>query len=265
MIGHEILLQGGDSLSRVLPIEKEAGSYKIQFEAHFQFEPEKLVSIIDRVVEETAIAKSYLVEVAECESRKVVYSYEVGNWNRSDVIPCAHRVQPKGCYLVLFTIFEPGPAEISSSESKVEPFHTVADDTRQVDFLTVALLALPMVLWIGWIGYNHPSEKRTRTNSQLISIGAYLFDHRTMELLYENERTELTSKESDLLYLLYTSANETLEREHILNAVWGDEGDYIGRTLDVFISKLRKKLEADRGVRIVNIRGVGYKLVINDA
>jgi DNA-binding response OmpR family regulator len=48
-----------------------------------------------------------------------------------------------------------------------------------------------------------------------------------------------------------------------LNKVWGDEGDYIGRTLDVFISKLRKKLEADSSIKIVNIRGVGYKLVMD--
>ena len=55
--------------------------------------------------------------------------------------------------------------------------------------------------------------------------------------------------------------NTTVERDVILNMVWGDEGDYVGRTLDVFISKLRKKLEADSSVKIVNIRGVGYKLV----
>ena len=55
---------------------------------------------------------------------------------------------------------------------------------------------------------------------------------------------------------------ELLEREVILKTVWGDDGDYIGRTLDVFISKLRKKLEANTNLKIVNIRGVGYKLVI---
>ena len=62
--------------------------------------------------------------------------------------------------------------------------------------------------------------------------------------------------------LLYQKANTTVERDIILNKVWGDEGDYVGRTLDVFISKLRKKLETDSTIKIVNIRGVGYKLVI---
>jgi DNA-binding response OmpR family regulator len=85
-----------------------------------------------------------------------------------------------------------------------------------------------------------------------------------MNLSFEDKIIELTSKEADLLFLLYSAANNTLERKVILNTVWGDEGDYVGRTLDVFISKLRKKLEADSNLKIVNIHGVGYKFVMND-
>ena len=64
-----------------------------------------------------------------------------------------------------------------------------------------------------------------------------------------------------MLKLLNESANTTVPKEVLLNKVWGDEGDYIGRTLDVFISKLRKKLEADPELKIINARGVGYKLI----
>lgn len=66
-----------------------------------------------------------------------------------------------------------------------------------------------------------------------------------------------------MLDLLYTNLNQTVNREHILQVVWGDEGDYLGRTLDVFISKLRKKLGADSNLKIVNIRGIGYRMVLN--
>jgi DNA-binding response OmpR family regulator len=58
--------------------------------------------------------------------------------------------------------------------------------------------------------------------------------------------------------------DETIEREKILNVVWGDEGDYVGRTLDVFISKLRKKFSGDENVKIINVRGVGYKLMLSE-
>ncbi|MDB4089400.1 winged helix-turn-helix domain-containing protein [Flavobacteriales bacterium] len=83
-----------------------------------------------------------------------------------------------------------------------------------------------------------------------------------MTLSLNKEFTELSGKESDLLFLLYSNENKTLKREYILQEIWGDEGSYIGRALDVFISKLRKKLEADSSIKIVNIRGVGYKMVI---
>ena len=94
-------------------------------------------------------------------------------------------------------------------------------------------------------------------------MGKYHFDKLNAELIIEEQRIELTSKEADLLMLLYDTVNTTVEREVLLNRVWGDEGDYIGRTLDVFISKLRKKLEFDTQVKIVNVRGVGYKLVMD--
>lgn len=97
-----------------------------------------------------------------------------------------------------------------------------------------------------------------------IRIGEYVFDSRKMELTFKDQRVELTGKEADLLKLLSDAANNTVERDDILKSVWGDDGDYVGRTLDVFISKLRKKLEADSDVRIVNIRGIGYKLIVND-
>ncbi len=104
---------------------------------------------------------------------------------------------------------------------------------------------------------------RSPVNPNLINLGKYRFDKLNSELIIEEQRIELTSKESDLLLLLYEMVNATVEREVLLNKVWGDEGDYIGRTLDVFISKLRKKLEFDTNVKIVNVRGVGYKLVLN--
>lgn len=93
-------------------------------------------------------------------------------------------------------------------------------------------------------------------------MGSFQFDPQQMKLIRDGETHELTGKETELLQQLYQCVNEVVEKEALLKQVWGDEGDYIGRTLDVFISRLRKKLEADPSVRILNIRGVGYKLVI---
>ena len=108
-------------------------------------------------------------------------------------------------------------------------------------------------------------KRRSRSvdNSTTIKIGKYRFDQRNMKLLIKKESIDLTSKEADLLTLLHSSLDVTLERELILKVVWGDEGDYVGRTLDVFISKLRKKFAEDPTVKIMNVRGVGYKLMLD--
>ena len=99
-------------------------------------------------------------------------------------------------------------------------------------------------------------------NPNLIPMGSSWFDEKNMVLLFGDNKVELSHKEGELLSLLYASANLPVEREEILKKIWGDDGDYVGRTLDVFISKLRKKLEPENDVKIVNIRGVGYKLLL---
>ena len=84
-----------------------------------------------------------------------------------------------------------------------------------------------------------------------------------MRLAIGSDQIDLSHKEADLLNLLYSSVNKTLGREDIQKIVWGNDSSYIGRTLDVFISKLRKKLSKDPNVKIVNERGVGYRLVLS--
>ncbi len=260
MIGHEVLLSSGDSTSRVLPVQKIVDKYKIQFASEFAFDPDSLGKTIDRVVSEKQIAENYIVEVVHCETNEIVYSYEIGNVDQN-MVPCKGRYQEKGCYAILFTIMD-----------EVQPTET----TGTTNFFKASLvgilnsplnfsIAIIIFLMLGTFTYFWKKKTQNKQNTDLISIGAYKFDLRNMELLFKKERVELTNKEVDLLYLLYTSANTTVERELILKNVWGDEGHYIGRTLDVFISKLRKKLEADSNVKIINIRGVGYKLILNDA
>lgn len=252
MVAHQILLSSGDSTSRVLPIVKENGRYRLQFESKFEFSPEELVSIIDRVVQETKMAESYVVEVEKCETSEVVYSFEMDFSAHSDIIPCKTRNQPKSCYSLLFTLTKTNAGLLDETSGS-------GAETSQLFYIAIIVLFVLVVLFI----FLWKRRNNNRTNPHLIRIGGYHFDKRNTELLIEHQKIELTSKEADLLLLLYNAANTTVEREHILNIVWGDEGDYVGRTLDVFISKLRKKLEFDSKLKIVNVRGVGYKLVID--
>ena len=259
MIGHQVLLNSNDSTSRVLPIIKENDRYRIQFESEFEFNPEELVSTVDRVVKETGIASRYIMEVENCETEELVYSFKVDDLEKSDIIPCKTRVQPKSCYSLLFMLIETGTTHPILLTDTPDSSNGLNAETNQLYYIIgVLFVFLVVVLFFLWKRKTKPT-----IDPNLIPLGEYHFDKRNTELLIEHQKIELTSKEADLLLLLYNAANTTVEREVILNMVWGDEGDYVGRTLDVFISKLRKKLEFDSKVKIVNIRGVGYKLVID--
>jgi len=261
MIGDEVLNDSGDCTSRVLPIEKDGNQYRISFESDFQFNPEILISTIQSVFVQTKIAESYMVQVEACTSKKIVYAYEIRNIDYPDMLPCTTRPQPKGCYNLLINIITPMTVwDIAHADrSEGIAINKGASHPLKPFALLIPLLGLVACLFY----FRKKKQDSVSTDPNMIAIGAYRFDKINMALLFKNEKVELTGKEADLLSLLHTSANNALEREVILKNVWGDDGDYVGRTLDVFISKLRKKLDADNSIKIVNIRGVGYKLVIN--
>ena len=92
------------------------------------------------------------------------------------------------------------------------------------------------------------------------SLGQYTFDCINLTLRHATGAKTLTQKEADVLKLLCMNKDRVLKREEILKSVWGDDDYFLGRSLDVFISKLRKYLKEDPSVEIVNYHGVGFKL-----
>jgi len=95
-------------------------------------------------------------------------------------------------------------------------------------------------------------------------LGNYVFDNESMNLTYGGESRRLTKTENKVLQLLCEHRNRVMERDLLLNMVWGKDDYQTGRSLDVYLSKLRKHLSADDRIRIENIHGVGFKLEIND-
>jgi hypothetical protein len=190
----------------------------------------------------------------------------VYDFDSPDLLLCESREQPEESYSIVVNILTPGtPKPLLTVDSPKIGDGTAATAaiTQMGSYWWVVWLVLGLLFVILAVVYFRKKKAKPATDLHLIAIGAYKFDQRNMELSLNEEKIDLTSKEADLLTLLHNSVNTTLAREVILKMVWGDEGDYVGRTLDVFISKLRKKLEADASVKIVNIRGVGYKLVLN--
>ena len=102
---------------------------------------------------------------------------------------------------------------------------------------------------------------KIKENQEEIVIGNYLFNYTKQSLNYKEESELLTHRESELLFNLYQKKNEVLDRTFILKKLWGNDDFFNARSMDVFISKLRKKLKKDVSIQIVNIRGFGYKLI----
>ncbi len=101
-------------------------------------------------------------------------------------------------------------------------------------------------------------------NKQQWEIGRFVFDVKKQELTIDGKVQKLTTKESDLLKLLCNNMNEVLERNFALKAIWIDDNYFNARSMDVYITKLRKYLKEDPRVQIINVHGKGYKLVVDD-
>ncbi|TVR42285.1 MAG: DNA-binding response regulator [Cryomorphaceae bacterium] len=106
---------------------------------------------------------------------------------------------------------------------------------------------------------NHQEEEET----QEYQIGLYHFNYLNQRLSINGEEIKLTTKENELLNLLCKSLNGVMERNFALNAIWGDDDYFKGRSMDVYIAKLRKHLSKDPNIEIVNVHGRGFKLLVD--
>ncbi|CCY16142.1 two component transcriptional regulator winged helix family [Prevotella sp. CAG:755] len=104
-------------------------------------------------------------------------------------------------------------------------------------------------------------KNRDRTTYK---IGSFTFDTQKQILARGEKQTKLTTKESELLSLLCAHANEILQRDFALKTIWIDDNYFNARSMDVYITKLRKHLKEDESVEIINIHGKGYKLITPD-
>jgi len=101
----------------------------------------------------------------------------------------------------------------------------------------------------------------TESHFDDIKIGKLTFNPKMQILSKDDFSVSLTTKESDLLILLYKNKNDILERDHALKAIWGDDNYFNGRSMDVYIAKLRKYLKHDEQIQIINVHGRGFKLL----
>ena len=245
-IGHEILLQSGDSTSRVLPVKKIAkNEYQISFENTFTFQPESLVNTTQRLLAQDPHANDYVVNVLNCADASVAYGFAISKNKKNDIVACIGRKQPAACYMI---------------NIKFKPAGVI---TAKNGYL---LGGLAVVAFVGFIFLIPAKPRKALPGSQstgVFTLGSMSFDAETRKLVANGTTINLTRTETRVLRIFAMSPNEAIERSRLQKEIWEDEGVIVGRSLDMFISKLRKKLELDPNIRIVVIRGKGYKLEIS--
>lgn len=101
----------------------------------------------------------------------------------------------------------------------------------------------------------------TEQSTAIHRIGSYTYDHVNLKLELNNAVKNLTQKEGELLYLLSKHKNTILKRSEILQRLWGNDDYFLGRSMDVFISRLRKYLKEDPALKIENVHGVGFRFI----
>ena len=245
-IGHEILLQSGDSKSRVLPVKKIAeNEYQISFENELTFQTDSLVNTTQRLLAKDPFANDYVVNVLNCGNSSVAYGYAISKNKKDEIVACIGRRQPVACYMINIKF---KPNSITTATNKY------------------FLGGLSLLAFVGFVflrSVKPKSDLPKDDHNQIFTFGSVVFDAQKRQLLINKETIDLTGTETRLLLIFALSPNETIERSRLQKELWEDEGVIVGRSLDMFISKLRKKLELDPNSNIVVIRNKGYKLEVS--
>ncbi|SFT17117.1 Transcriptional regulatory protein, C terminal [Zhouia amylolytica] len=242
-VGHHLLLAQNDSTSLVLPIEQISTSkYQLSFEKEITIVPDSLTSIISYYFNKASLPAQYIVEVIPCSDEEIAYSYQVQETKDMDIIPCKGRNLPGACYLIT----------VEFLVSNTSPNQWI-----WVLFIFLGGILTSMIFY-SFKKKNYPAK--SIEDHEIMNIGHFSFYPKQHKLVKQSDEISLSKKECELLLILVTNANNIITREELTKKIWEDNGVIVGRSLDTYISKLRKKLKDDTNIKIVNVHGIGYKL-----
>ena len=248
-IADQLLKQEQDFRSPVPPVRREgANRYLIALNAPVDYSG--LRSLVDAILLRHDIRPDYRLSVLDCKTGEVRLGFLARAEETGQPVPCQDREAVAGCYQLSLTFPESGSQIIAGSGS---------NGPGMAPWLLIGLaLGFPAA----WLFWREHAKEGQEDHTGWMSQGQHTRFHPGNQVLRIKDRTlDLTFREAKLLAYFFDHAGQVLERERILQAVWEDEGVLVGRSLDVFVSRLRKKLKADPGLQIVSVHGVGYRLM----
>jgi hypothetical protein len=231
------------------------------------------------------LPSSYLVEVIHCASSdEVIFGFKIYKDSARDAVPCLGRRQEKACYNI----------RIRFTETEATGMNPFSSGLLAGSLIAILVSLLFSALYIRkrrtadkagnmpapgtstgitmdtpGLQDIQPDLPQEEVKQELlaptgIAIGNLLFFRESQQLVAGSSIILLTAKEAKLLHVFANAQQEMIDRDQLMKEVWEDEGVIVGRSLDMFVSKLRKKLKADPRVSILNVHGKGYKLVIGE-
>lgn len=248
---HQLLALEGDRTSRIKPVKQlDAVTWLIPIERNFNYD--SLPPLLHRAFSFQNITADYNVLVLDCKKKELMLGYNAYNYLSGKEVPCGGRERVAGCYELTVSFLQDEKSWLSKSNFWV----------FSIVFVIIVLL------------YNFLKNKKLKEDLNpalfiqpsfdaeilLLPFGQCALDAANQILFVNNIKKDLTYRETKLLQLFCNHRNQLLERDAILKAVWEDEGIIVGRSVDVFVSRLRKLLKEDETVKIVNVHGVGYRL-----
>lgn len=244
-VGNELLLSQQDSTSLVLPVvQVDAKKFKLSFENPIAFDPSLLSDVVSETFDTAQLPSNYLVEVIQCSDEETAYSFEMLRNKENSIIPCGGRIVPENCYTIHVRFTE------------------VIQNASAKDWLFYVLV-LMVLAFLAFVFYSkYHANKNAMKTANATSLGSFSFYPDQNKLVKEAQEIPLSKKECELLSILAANPNQIVKRDELTKKVWEDNGVFVGRSLDTYISKLRKKLKDDDTIKLTNVHGVGYKLEI---
>lgn len=238
------MLLDGDSTTAIPPIEQN-GPHEYVLQMNKGFDYSQLPDYLGRAFKDFGIHQPYEVMVRSCETNFLVLGFNKAAAER-DSVACRDRGNDLVCSTIHIQF-----AQQSQKEEK--------------SLISLAWLLIPVVGIGGVLLFRKkdttPIEEREKDG---LKLGNYQLNPQNQKLAVGDQEYDLTFRECKLLHYLAAHPNEVLTRDAIMAAVWEDEGIVVGRSLDVFISRLRKMLKSDASISIKTVHGVGYRLEIQN-
>ncbi|MCC6463301.1 MAG: response regulator transcription factor [Saprospiraceae bacterium] len=244
---HQLLQEAGDRRTEIPPVEQPApGVWQLRLPQPFDYD--RLPALLQAALDAHGIREKYDVAVLRCTDLVLLLGYSSVDLEENQSIPCGGRDMDPGCYTLQVSF----PAWADTPARPPAP---------------AWLLLLATALATGFYALGRVRASRSAAEpasppaeTEWLHFGQSRLDVANQLLLCGAVSHTLTYRESKLLQLFASRPNQLLERSFILEHVWADEGVLVGRSVDVFVSRLRKMLRDDPSLSLVAVHGVGYRL-----